>query len=92
MRRALSALALVAAVLSIQPAPAASLFGSDGLDPAWCRKPAPRQTVLYIDDMMMTEGRTDWATKLAGKLRATLAPGESVSVVRLLAATGHHGH
>ncbi len=88
MRRVVFPVALAAVLLFATPAPAASLFGSDGLDPAWCRTPAPRQTVLYIDDMMMAEGRSDWATKLATKLRATLAPGESVAVVRLLAATG----
>ena len=38
--------------------------------------------------MMMVEGKLDWATKLAGKLRATLAPGERLTVVRLSPGTG----
>jgi hypothetical protein len=70
------------------PSTAASLFGSEGLDAAWCEKPNPRQTVVYIDDMMMAEGRTDWASKLSTKLRATLAPGERVTVVRLSPRSG----
>src|SRR3954470_14147701 len=70
------------------PSTAASLFGSEGLDPTWCEKPNARQTVVYIDDMMMVEGRTDWASKLATKLRATLAPGERVTVVRLSPRSG----
>lgn len=83
--RALLALALMLAAAT--PAPAA-LFGEEGLDPAFCKTATARQTVLYVDDMMMTEGRTDWATKLSTKLRATLAPGERVTVVRLSPATG----
>src|SRR5271157_4778263 len=51
-------------------------------------EPTFRQTVVYIDDMMMSDGRTEWATKLATKLKATLAPGERVTVVRLSPASG----
>ena len=47
-----------------------------------------RQTVVYVDDMMMVEGQVDWARKLAVKLRATLSPGERVTVVRLSPANG----
>ncbi len=79
----------VAVLLLLAAAPAhAALFGAEGLDPAFCKTPTARQTVLYIDDMMMTEGKTDWATKLSTKLRATLAPGERVTVVRLSPAAG----
>ncbi|MBV9655807.1 MAG: hypothetical protein JOZ42_14725 [Acetobacteraceae bacterium] len=74
-------------LLAALPARAA-LFGAEGLDPSFCDMPTARQTVLYIDDMMMTEGKTDWATKLSAKLRATLAPGERVTVVRLSPASG----
>jgi hypothetical protein len=38
--------------------------------------------------MMMADGQADWATKLAVKLRATLTPGERVSVVRLSPVSG----
>ncbi len=64
------------------------LFGSAGLDPGFCKQPNDRQTVVYIDDLMMVDGKPDWATKLASKLRATLAPGERVTVVRLSPASG----
>ncbi len=71
------------------PVPArAALFGPDGLDPAFCKTPSVRQTVVYVDDMMMVDGQTDWARKLAVKLRATLSPGERVTVVRLSPANG----
>jgi hypothetical protein len=66
----------------------AQLFGAGGLDPRFCDQPNFRQTVVYIDDMIMVDGRTEWATKLADKLRATLAPGERVTVVRLSPANG----
>ncbi len=66
----------------------AQIFGRAGLDPSYCDQPTPRQTVVYVDDMMMVDGRTEWALKLADKLRATLAPGERVTVVRLLPASG----
>jgi hypothetical protein len=78
---------LVGSGLGVRPASAA-LFGSEGLDPSFCNKPALRQTVVYVDDQMMTDGRTEWATKLSTKLRATLSPGERVTVVRLSPATG----
>jgi hypothetical protein len=74
------------------PPPAAhsdtDLFGASGLDPDFCKQPNGRQTVIYIDDMMMMEGKLDWATKLASKLKATLGPGERVTVVRLSPGTG----
>ncbi len=88
MRAFLYACAVIAVAVLGQPVRAASLFGADGLDPAWCQKPTLRQTVVYIDDMMMAEGRTEWASKLSTKLKATLAPGERVTVVRLSPASG----
>ncbi|HYZ22664.1 MAG TPA: hypothetical protein VE690_10950 [Rhodopila sp.] len=63
--------------------PGWALFDNYGLDTSYCQQPTVRSTVVYIDDMMMTTGQTDWAIKLATKLRATLTPGERVSVVRL---------
>lgn len=81
---------LVATALAVSaPGPArASLFGQDGLDPAFCKTASVRQTVVYVDDMTMIDGRTEWARKLAVKLRATLSPGERLTVVRLAAASG----
>lgn len=67
---------------------ARTMFGNYELDAAWCRQPVPRQTVVYVDDTMMVDGRVEWATKLDGKLKATLAPGERVSVVRLSPGSG----
>lgn len=66
----------------------AALFGTEGLDPAFCQTKTVRQTVVYVDDMMMVEGKTDWATKISNKLRATLMPGERVTVVRLMPKNG----
>jgi hypothetical protein len=68
--------------------PAWALFDNYGLDAAYCQQPTVRSTVVYIDDMMMADGQTEWATKLGVKLRATLTPGERVSVVRLSPANG----
>lgn len=84
---------LVATALAVSaPGPArASLFGQDGLDPAFCKTASVRQTVVYVDDMTMIEGRTEWARKLAVKLRATLSPGERLTVVRLSPASGQSG-
>lgn len=87
--RALAAGLVAVALLLPWASPArAQLFGQAGLDPRFCDQPSPRQTVVYVDDTMMVEGRTDWALKLADKLRATLAPGERVAVVRLSPASG----
>ena len=83
---------LIMAVLLVglgqSPEAHAQLFGTTGLDPRFCDQPRFRQTVVYIDDMMMEDGHTTWALKLADKLRSTLAPGERVSVIRLSPATG----
>lgn len=68
--------------------PAWALFDAEGLDPAFCRQPTVRQTVVYVDDMAVVDGQTDWATKLTSKLRATLTPGERVTVVRLSPGAG----
>jgi hypothetical protein len=64
------------------------MFGTTGLDPAFCEKKPFRQTVIYVDQMMMKEGETAWASQIAGKLQATLTPGERVTVVSLSPAAG----
>jgi hypothetical protein len=84
----LAILLLVVAPLLGASRPAWALFGSAGLDPSFCHQPTVRQTVVYIDDMMMAEGATDWAKRLAVKLRSTLTPGEVVTVVRLSPSSG----
>jgi hypothetical protein len=68
--------------------PSWALFDNYGLDATYCQQPTVRSTVVYIDDMMMADGQTEWATNLAVKLRATLTPGERVSVVRLSPSSG----
>jgi hypothetical protein len=65
----------------------AALFSTNGLDPAFCNMKTVRQTVVYVDDMMMVDGSTDWAMKVNAKLKASLVPGERVTVVRLSPGT-----
>jgi hypothetical protein len=86
-KRCAAVAALAGIALSPQRA-TANLFGTTGLDPAFCQLKTVRKTVVYIDDSVMIEGRTEWATKISDKLRATLTSGEPVSVVRLSPSTG----
>ena len=87
--RLLLLIALLTPAPMLAPVPArAALFGQEGLDPVFCKTPSVRQTVVYVDDMTMVDGRTEWARKLAVKLRATLSPGERLTVVRLSPASG----
>lgn len=74
--------------LAFSPAAHAQLFGSEGLDPTYCKLETVRQTVVYIDDTMMVAGQTGWASRLMDKLRASLTPGELVTVVRLSPTNG----
>jgi hypothetical protein len=87
-RLVLLALILATADPAMRKPSAAQLFGAQMLDPAYCNVSTVRQTVVYVDDMMMEQGRTDWAAKLATKLKATLAPGERTTVVQLTPANG----
>jgi hypothetical protein len=64
------------------------LGGQSGLDPKFCETKALRQTVVYVDDMFMQNGQTEWASKLFDKLKATLVPSERVTVVELSPADG----
>lgn len=64
------------------------LGGQAGLDPKFCETTALRQTVVYVDDMFMQDGQTEWASKLFDKLKATLTPSERVTVVELSPADG----
>jgi hypothetical protein len=74
---------VLALTLLATSTPAWALFDNYGLDARYCDQPTIRSTVVYVDDLMMADGQTEWATKVAAKLRATLTPGERVSVVRL---------
>ena len=62
--------------------------GAGDLDPKFCQTRALRETVIYVDDMVMRDDQTDWAVKLFSKLKATLVPSEKVSVVELSPANG----
>jgi hypothetical protein len=64
------------------------MFGSSGLDPSFCETKSLRATVAYIDDTTMRPGQIGWASSLADKLKATLTPGERVTVVQLSPADG----
>ena len=64
------------------------LFGSTGLDPSFCQQKTFRQTVVYVDILSLKQGQTSWAVDLEGKLKATLTPGERVTVVELLPNNG----
>ena len=83
-------LALVT-VLAVAPYTASAqgfLGGQGGLDPKFCDQPAVRQTVVYIDDLIMQDGQSEWAAKIYDKLKATLVPGEHVAVVDLSPTDG----
>ena len=86
--RARACAAAFATVFALAPTAHAQLFGAEGLNPAFCKLPTVRETVVYVDDMMMIDGETSWASSLMDKLRATLTPGESVTVVRLSPGNG----
>src|SRR6266481_1653567 len=64
------------------------LFGSTGLDPSFCQEKTFRQTIVYVDILSLQQGKTAWAIDLEGKLKATLTPGERVTVVELLPNNG----
>lgn len=82
--------AVAAIMIGLSPvAVHAALFSSDRLDPAFCNIKTVRQTVIYVDDTMMIDGATEWALKINAKLKASLMPGERVTVVRLSPASAH---
>lgn len=59
------------------------LFGSTGLDPSFCQNKTFRQTVVYIDRLSIQQNQTQWAINLEGKLKASLTPGERVTIVEI---------
>jgi len=74
---------VLASLATSSSAQAGKLFGDTELDTSFCKNKTFRQTVIYIDDKMMVDGKTDWALKISGKLKSTLTAGERVTVVRL---------
>lgn len=64
------------------------LFGTTGLDQSFCKDKTFRQTVVYVDANSVKQGITAWAADLENKLRATLTPGERVSLIELLPTDG----
>ncbi len=85
-------LAVAASIMACSPGGTASaqgfLSGQGGLDPKFCETASVRQTVVYIDNSLMQDGQTEWASKLFDKLKSTLVPGERVTVVELSPADG----
>jgi len=79
--------AVVLLFMATVPAHAA-LFGVDGLDPAFCDLKPFRQTVVYVDDMAIEQGHSEWARTIFAKLKTSLMPGERVTVVRLSPVNG----
>ena len=48
-----------------------ALFESRKLEASWCNEQALRQTVIYIDDQMMVDGKFDWVTKIVAETNFT---------------------
>jgi hypothetical protein len=76
------------ALVSVSLPAHAQFFGKKKLDLSYCDIVTPRQTVVYIDDLALIDGHTDWAVQLSSKLRGALIHGERVTVVRLSPASG----
>lgn len=68
---------------------ASGIFGGGAvLDASYCALDPPRQTIVYLDDSIIVQGKTDWAHTLAQKLQQTLMPGERTTVVELSPLSG----
>ncbi|WP_374632254.1 hypothetical protein [Ferrovibrio sp.] len=69
--------------------PAFAQFGASKLNiQGFCDKPAERQTVLYVDDTILSKSDARWFETLDARLRSTLLPHETVTLVRLSPAQG----
>lgn len=75
-------------LLAVSAGAPAQMFATHGLDPSFCQTKAVRQTVIYIDDSLMTDGQTAWVTALVRKMKASLSPGEKTTVVQLSPGEG----
>ena len=69
-------------------AQSAAFGGAVGLDPSFCRPHNIRQTVVYVDDTSLVTNQTGWAVSIYDKLKASLVPGERVTLVELSPKTG----
>ncbi|MXV44642.1 hypothetical protein GS501_06230 [Saccharibacter sp. 17.LH.SD] len=79
----------VLSFLFAQSAHAEGMFGTGTtLDASYCKLDAPRQTVVYVDDMDIVRGKVEWARTIQQKLQQTLMPGERTTVVELSPANG----
>ena len=85
----LAALALSSPGLPLVAHAESSIFGgSSGLDPSFCKQHAIRQTVIYVDETILVTDHTEWAVTIYNKLKATLIPGERVTLVDLAPFSG----
>ncbi len=79
---------LVFAILAFAP-PAFAQFGASKLNiEKFCDRPTERQTVLYVDDTILSKSDARWFETLDARLRSTLLPHEAVTVVRLSPVQG----
>lgn len=85
---AVSGLLLLSGFPNTVQAQGGTFGGSVGLDPSFCRQHNLRQTVVYVDDTILVDGQTGWAITIYNKLKATLVPGERVTLVELSPAVG----
>jgi hypothetical protein len=79
---------LAASVTPLAHADTPGLFKGKSLDTSFCQTRVPRSTVVYLDDTDMFDGRTEWVSNLIRKLKASLAPGERTTLIRLIPTTG----
>ncbi|KIL99738.1 hypothetical protein CCC_03910 [Paramagnetospirillum magnetotacticum MS-1] len=61
------------------------IFNKGGIE-SWCNQSSPRQTVIYVDESIITQGDDKWARQLMNKIHFT--PRERVQVVALRADAG----
>lgn len=87
-RRVALTVTLLVSLIPGGAAIAGSLLGPSHLDRSFCSLPTYRQTIVYIDDTILVNGSNSWALELNGRLRASLMPGERVTIVRLSPVTG----
>lgn len=67
----------------------ASPFGHDDEDySSFSKVKCQRQTIILVDDRLMTEGQTHWGELMINTLFSSLMPSEPVTVIRLKTETG----
>ena len=83
--------ALLAVPILLASISAYAQLGSEYDIAAFCDPKAPRQTVIYVDDMVLVEDDLRFGEQILAKLRGNLMPSEPVSVVKISPATGDYG-